>query len=164
MAMVPPAAGTNGISVQPCKADDVVVGVAGAVTVTDEPIAPPDSIEKHQSLKKKVYNAAGVEHSENNLVGDAPFHKLLYVTSMAKDISNNSYISKHTDSQCTVQSGRPDFEQIFAQMSLLCVQESYARCAVVTCGPQSLVERVEHLCSSRHAGIVFDLHKECFEL
>jgi Ferric reductase NAD binding domain len=164
MAMVPAAAGTNGISVLPCKADEVVVGVAGAVTVTDEPTAPPDSIEKHQSLKKKMYDAAGVENSEDNLVGDAPFHKLLYVTSMAKDISNNSYISKHTDSQCSVQSGRPDFEQIFAQMALLCVQESYARCAVVTCGPPSLVERVEHLCSSRHAGIVFDLHKECFEL
>jgi Ferric reductase NAD binding domain len=161
MAMVPPAAGTNGISVKPCKADDGVVGVPGAVT--DEPIAPPDSVEKNQSLKKKVYDAAGVENSEDNLVGVSPFHKLVYVTSMAKDISNN-YISKHADSQCTVKSGRPDLEQIFTQMALLCVQESYARCAVLTCGPPSLVESVEHMCSSRREGIVFDLHKECFEM
>lgn len=164
MAMVPPPSGTNGIAVQPCKADDTV-GVSG-VTVTTQPTASTDSIEKHLSLKKKVvvYDAAGVATNEENLVGDSPFHKLLYVTSMAKDISNSNYSSKHADSQCTVKSGRPDLEQIFSQMASLCVQESYARVGVVACGPPSLVESVEQLCGSRHEGIIFDLHKECFEL
>ena len=59
--------------------------------------------------------------------------------------------------------GRVQLVKLFADVSSMCVSERVSRVAVVTCGPNSLVEEVTNLCAHRHKGVAFDLHKEVFD-
>ena len=108
--------------------------------------------EKENKMKMK---------KTNNVLGDAPFHKLIHLTS-SSDVDKNS--SSHRNSQTSVSGGRPDYYEIFSQIASLCVQDNHARVAVVACGPPSLVDSVERLCAHRLQGVAFDLHKETFDL
>eukprot|EP00238_Polyblepharides_amylifera_P011893 CAMPEP_0196591568 /NCGR_PEP_ID=MMETSP1081-20130531/70094_1 /TAXON_ID=36882 /ORGANISM="Pyramimonas amylifera, Strain CCMP720" /LENGTH=369 /DNA_ID=CAMNT_0041914965 /DNA_START=478 /DNA_END=1587 /DNA_ORIENTATION=+ len=59
--------------------------------------------------------------------------------------------------------GRPNIVEIFQTMKEMCIEHGDARCAVMVCGPQSLIDdvRAESLKKSGN-GVIFDFHSETF--
>ena len=55
--------------------------------------------------------------------------------------------------------GRPDIEQIIQETIAISKSKGSGRVAVVTCGPEAMVDNVKDLC--RKAGV--DLHDEIFD-
>jgi len=71
--------------------------------------------------------------------------------------------SNAPSSQTWIQRGRPNLDEIFSKV--LAQHGGEKRCAVMVCGPNSLVRAVRASCarhSSKESGI-FDLHEESFE-
>ena len=159
------SSGINSVPVAPSidDASDVPLDTVCAVTAASQPV----DIENNQNVRHKKTNNSTAERDGDrekaNILGDTPFQKLIYVSSNTGTVSNNNSTT-HRDSQTTLRGGRPDLSLIFSQTALLCVQESHARVAVVACGPCSLMDDVERLCTYRHEGVAFDLHKETFNL
>jgi Ferric reductase NAD binding domain len=155
--------GINSIPVIPRIDDacDIPVDTESAVSAASQSV---DIEQSNQSVgqKKKSTGEMDGDVIKDNILGDTPFQKLIYVSSNTGRVSNNN--TTHCDSQTSLRGGRPDLSNIFSQLALLCAQESCARVAVVTCGPSSLMDDVERLCTYRHEGVAFDLHKETFNL
>lgn len=60
--------------------------------------------------------------------------------------------------------GRPELPNLFSKMKDYAGEEGEKRVAVLTCGPTSLVDSVEELCTKcSSGGVTFDFHKEVFE-
>ena len=149
-----------------CKGEDVYSDLHhDIVSVVSASSQPVDSIEREHNpggKKNKISHTEkrNIKNPEESILGGNTFHKLIYVTGA----SSTSNVSIYSDTQTTVSSGRPDYSQVFSQIASLCVQESHARVAVVTCGPIPLADNVERLCTYRHGGVAFDLHREIFEI
>ena len=158
--------GINSIPVSPCIDDassDIPADTVCAVSASSQPV---DVTEGNQNMGPKKINNESIGGKDGdvikqNILGDTPFQKLFYVSSSTGRVSNTS---TQCDSQTSLRGGRPDLSLIFSQTALLCAQQSHARVAVVACGPCSLMDDVERLCSYRHEGVAFDLHKETFNL
>ena len=156
-----------------CKGSEVYNDLhPDIVSVMSASSQPVDSIEREQSprwkRKKSTHaQARNIKNPEENILGDNAFHKLVYVTSSTykeNGPSSGSTVSTHSDTQTSVLCGRPDYSEIFSQVALLCVQEDHQRVAVIVCGPYPLADGVERLCTYRHGGVAFDLHREIFEI
>lgn len=60
--------------------------------------------------------------------------------------------------------GRPEFPDLFSKMKGCAAEEGEKRVAVLSCGPASLVDSIEELCTKfSSGGVTFDFHKEVFE-
>jgi len=60
--------------------------------------------------------------------------------------------------------GRPELPNLFSKMKGYASEEGEKHVAVLTCGPTSLVDSIEELCTKcSFGGVTFDFHKEVFE-
>lgn len=63
--------------------------------------------------------------------------------------------------ECFIKKGRPDFQQTL--MEIKKCQKGEKRCAVFTCGPQAMVDSIEHVVfGEKWTDFQFDFHKETF--
>ena len=60
--------------------------------------------------------------------------------------------------------GRPELPELFSKMKGYAKEQGERRVAVLSCGPTSLVDSIQKLCSKySSSGVTFDFHKEVFE-
>ena len=123
----------------------------------------------NSNSNNNISNDIGIEEENNSVkLGKSPFCNVFHVTSSdTNSISNvqqrNAEEGKNKNKKYSLLCGRPVYEKWFTEISTVCVLEGISRVAVVTCGPSSMIKDVATLCSKRHRGIAFDVHKEVFD-
>ena len=109
-----------------------------------------------------VPRAATYSYTDTDIDSSDPFHLEFYLTSV-RNAEQFKAANIDPDAQKHVRFGRPDLSKLFDRVASFCANEKIRRVAVITCGPVSMVDEVATLCSRRHSGVAFDVHKEVFD-
>ena len=81
-----------------------------------------------------------------------------------RDSSKFEAANIRPERQPDLKFGRPDLPKLFSKMKDYANEQGEHRVAVLSCGPTSLVDSIEKLCSMYSSGgVTFDFHKEVFE-
>lgn len=98
----------------------------------------------------------------NDLSSPSVFHCEFYLTALRNE-ADFAKAGIDRNQQPYLRFGRPDLFDVFLRVASLCSKEGIPRVPVIVCGPEVMVSDVQKLCSKRHSGIQFDLHKEEFD-
>ena len=88
---------------------------------------------------------------------DSYFHPEIYVTRARDD--------EDLESRPHTYKGRPDISKIIKEIVVLAEEQGVRRVAVITCGPQPMVNQVKNSCRKMNGvccGVTLDVHDEIF--
>lgn len=128
----------------------------------DLPNRSDDIISRDAAKKSESLNPRKVSFSFAEDLGTPdPFHCEFYLTSV-RSAEEFKAANIDIDQQPYIRFNRPNLPKLFDRVAQLCKAEGIARVAVVTCGPEPMINEVADLCDYRQLGVAFDLHKEVF--